>query len=100
MSTITVSKEKLFSSILGVFCLLFIIIGSAENSVVYFVIAILCLITAIGIYFVNKQCLTKVFRSKEDKSSTTNVTTCDPKNITPTFSDPPVIKLQEVQVKS
>jgi hypothetical protein len=98
MSTITVSKEKLFSAILGVICALFIIIGSAEKSAVYFVIAILCLIAAIGIHFVNKQCLTNVFRSKEEKPSNPTVNTSDPINNKQTFSEPPIIKLQEVQV--
>jgi hypothetical protein len=102
MSTITVSKEKLISAILGVICALFIIIGSAEKTAVYFVIAILCLIIAIAIHFVNKQCLKKIFHAKEEVvsgKSSENISpvvnsVSDPSNVKPT-----IVNLQEIKLQ-
>lgn len=100
MATISVSNEKLISFILAILVLLFIIIGSAENSAVYFVIATLCLIVAIGIHFVSKQCLTKFFQTKEVSKTSDTINSSDPTNNKPTIADPPVVKLQEVKISS
>lgn len=95
MTTISLSKEKLISLIVGIICILFIIIGSAEKSAVYFIIAVLCLIIAIGIHFVSVQCLKKFFQSKE----TPKTPSSDPTNNKPTIAEPPIVKLEEVRVQ-
>jgi hypothetical protein len=95
MSTITISREKLISAIFGVICALFIIVGSAEKAAVYFIIAILCLLIAIGIHFVNKQCLKKIFHVKEESVNPPVInSTPDPSNTKPTM-----VHLQEVKLQ-
>lgn len=100
MGTVSVSNEKLISLIMGIVCILFIIIGSAEKTAVYFVIAVLCLIIAIGIHFVSKQCLTKIFQKKEVSNTSDTKSSSDPTNVKHTIAEPPIVKLQEVKISS
>jgi hypothetical protein len=105
MTTITVNKKAASCVILGIISLLLFIIGSIENKNGYFVFAILMLLASIIVYFATEQCVKNIFQrmNAKDTSSENKETTSVPKTNTISgskISQPPVVKLQEVQIKS
>ena len=104
MTTITINKKAASCVVLGIISLLLLIIGSIEKKDGYFVFAVLMLLASISVFFATEQCIKNIFQRMNSKDTSVE-TTSEPKtnintNSGPEISQPPVVKLQEVQIKS
>jgi hypothetical protein len=105
MTVITINKKIASCAVLGIISLLLFIIGSIEKKDGYFVFAVLMLLASITIFFATEQCIKNIFQRMNAKDTPTEnkeVISVSKVNTTsvPEVSQPQVVKLEEVQIKS
>jgi len=102
MTTITINKKAASCVVLGIISLLLLIIGSIEKKDGYFVFAVLMLLASVTIFFSTEQCVKNIFNRMNGKDTSVETTSVSKTNTNSNseVSQPPVVKLQEVQIKS